>query len=201
MLLKCQLHLPKPIYTRWFHDIKYAINGQPFPEDTIKIPVVVNVTAEGTHTISATQLQGLDKYNVSLFDKSNSISIDLKKTPQFTFTSSAGTLTDRFVLNISKIATGIEIPVYQENKLNIYHSLGFVNIQTLSDEWTGKTCIVRILDLTGKTVKDVRNLEFDNNSLLRISSSGLKGIYFVEVKAGVVEVCGEGRYKAVGSKK
>ena len=172
-------------------DIKYAINGQPFPQDTVEIPLVVNVTSTGNHTISATQIQGLDGYNVTLTDNSNSNKADLKKTPQLTFTSPSGTLTDRFVINVSKMPTGIENPATQETKFNIYHSTANINIQTISDEWEGKTGMVRVLDLAGKTVKDMRNAEFSKNSLLTIPASGMKGVYFVEVKSGTMRYVGK----------
>ena len=102
---------PSQTYLYTVSDQKYAINGQPFPEDTVEIELVVNVTAAGSHTISATQVENLDGYNVTLTDRSTSFTADLKKTPQLVFTAPAGVLTGRFVITVSKIATGIEDPL------------------------------------------------------------------------------------------
>ncbi len=80
----------------------YAINGQPFPTDSIDIPVVVNLIAGGDHNISAIQIQGMDNYNLFLIDKTASTRTNLKSNPTVTFTALAGKFTDRFVLRITR---------------------------------------------------------------------------------------------------
>ncbi len=62
----------------------YAINGLPFPTAELIIPVVTNFVAEGNYKISATQLQGLEDYNVSLIDNTTGFIADLKTTPNVT---------------------------------------------------------------------------------------------------------------------
>ena len=66
-----------------------------------------------------------------------------------------------------------------------------LNIRTLSDEWDGKTGSVRVLDITGKTVNDLRNAEFNRNSLIEIPASGMKGVYFVELRSGIMRHVGK----------
>ncbi len=56
----------------------FAIDGLPFPDTFIEIPVVVNLTASGNHSITTTQLQGLDNYDVTLIDNTTGISTNLK---------------------------------------------------------------------------------------------------------------------------
>ena len=169
----------------------YSINGQPFPENSIEIPIIVNLTTDGNHSISTTQLQGLDNYPVTLTDKTTGFTADLKTTPTLSFSASTGTIADRFVLKIGKVLTGIENPVVSKNTFNIYSANNMINIQTLSDQWDGKLGSVNVLDLTGKTVSNLNNSEFSKNSLTQVAAPVTKGIYIVELKSGIMRYVGK----------
>ena len=157
----------------------------------MEIPIVVNIINSGNYSITATQLQGLDNYPVTLTDKTTGFTADLKTTPVLTFLASAGSLTDRFILKVGNIATGTEDPVNSDGTFNIYPSFGSISIQTIADEWTGKTGSVRILDLSGKVVKDLVNTNFSKNSLISIPANWAKGIYVVEIRAGMKRFVGK----------
>jgi hypothetical protein len=171
----------------------YAINGQPFPADkeTLEIPIVVNLTTSGNHTISTTQFQGLDKYTVTLKDKTTGFEADLKTIPNLAFSASAGTITDRFVFKIVAIGTGIENPVVSKNVFNIYPANSMINIQTISDSWDSKVGSIRVMDMTGRLVSDLENAEFSKNSLVQVSAPAVTGIYFVELKSGLLRYVGK----------
>jgi hypothetical protein len=169
----------------------YSINGQPFPDTLITIPVVVNLTIDGNHNITVPQLQGLDNYDVTLTDKITGFTANLKTTPTLSFSASAGTIADRFTLKISKIVTGIENPVVSKNTFNIYPANSVINIQTLSDVWEGKIGSVKVMDLTGKTVGDLSNAEFSKNSLVQVAVPGAKGMYMVEIRSGIMRYVGK----------
>lgn len=164
-------------------ETKYAINGQPFPETEVEIPIVVNLVSEGEHKISAIQLQGLDNYHVTLKDLETGFDVDLKTTPELTFTDTAGTYTDRFILTVSS-TTGIEDIPDLPGLFNVFAANNQINIKTLSDSWNGKTGTVRIFDITGRTVSEIHNKEFWKNSILQVPAPSPKGIYFVEIRAG-----------------
>ena len=169
----------------------YSINGQPFPLTFVEIPIVVNLVSSGNHTISTSQLQGLDTYEVTLTDKSTGFVADLKTTPNLSFSASAGSIPDRFVLKVGTIATGFEKPVVSNNTFNIYPDNNMINIQTISDEWDGKSGSVKVMDLSGKIIDDLNNSEFRKNSLIQIASPGVKGIYVVEMRSGVMRYVGK----------
>jgi hypothetical protein len=169
----------------------YSINGQPFPDTLIAIPVVVNLTIDGNHNITVPQLQGLDNYDVTLTDKTTGFTANLKTTPTLSFSASAGTIADRFTLKISKIVTGIENHVVSKNTFNIYPANSMINIQTLSDVWEGKSGSVIVMDLTGKTVGDLNNAEFSKNSLVQVAAPGAKGMYIVEIRSGIMRYVGK----------
>lgn len=169
----------------------YAINGQPFPESILEIPVVVNVISTGTHKISATQLQGLDSYSVSVTDKTTGFTADLKTTPVVTFSASPGLLNDRFTIKFSNISTGNEDLYTNNNSFNIYRNFNYINIQTVADEWDGKTGSVKVLDMSGKTVSDLRRTEFSKTSVTQIEAPDANGLYFIEIKSGVNRFVGK----------
>jgi|WetSurMetagenome_2_1015567.scaffolds.fasta_scaffold00270_17 parallel beta-helix repeat protein len=170
---------------------KYAINGIPFPETLVEIPLVVNLTKDTIHTINASQVQGLENYSVTLTDNTTGFTADLKTTPLLTFSAAAGTIAGRFILKIGTITTGTENPTDTRNTFNIYPSDGLINIQTVADEWDGKSGSVKVLDLTGKTVSDLKDAEFTRNSLIQVPAAGLKGMYVVEIRSGVKRYVGK----------
>lgn len=171
--------------------VNYSINGLPFPQTIVEIPISVNLVNSGNHSISTPQLQGLDNYNVTLTDKSSGFIANLKTTPNLTFSASAGSITDRFILKITNITTGVENPVISNNKFNIFPSNDMINIQTVSDIWDGKSGSVKIIDLTGKTVNDQNNTEFSKNSVIQVAAPVKSGIYVVEIKSGVLRYVGK----------
>jgi len=170
---------------------EYAINGLPYPETVIEIPVVVNMTTTGTHKISVMQLQELDDYNVTLTDNSTGFIADLKTTPVLTFASGAGLLDDRFVLKISNIATAVETPLTTQEEFNLFYGFDLINIQTLSGEWEGKTGSVRILDMAGKTITDISGIEFNRSDVTQVRAPGANGLYLVEIRSGVMRYVGK----------
>lgn len=199
----------------------YAINGQPFPTDSVDIPVVVNLIADGDHNISAIQIQGMENYNLFLIDKTASTRTNLKSNPTVTFNSLAGNFTDRFVLRITRpivtsgsggdpipppadtthittppadsipVLTAIKDRIILKGTFNIYPSFGSINIQNLSDEWDGLTGSVRVLDLMGKPVSDLQNAEFIRGDIIQVQAPATRGVYFVEIKSGMKRFVGK----------
>lgn len=172
------------IYTT-LRDRDYTINGLPFPETSVDIPVVVNILKDGNHTITTMELQELSNYMVTLTDKVTNTISDLRSVKEYQFSGTSGLIKDRFVLTVSKISTGIENPAGPENQFNIFHGFGLINIQPLSDQWDGKTGSVKLMDISGKTVRNQPNTEFMKNALIQLPSPG-NGIYFVEIRSGIM---------------
>ncbi len=171
--------------------IKFAINGLPFPDPVTEIPIVVNITSSGNHSLTATQLQGLDNYQVTLTDKTTGIETNLKTTPELSFSASPGIISDRFLLKISNSSTAVEDPISSTGNFNIYASSGFINIQTLGEEWNGKNGSVRVTDLTGKVVYRSDNNYFSTNSLISIPVRLPNAIYIVEIRAAARRYVGK----------
>jgi hypothetical protein len=89
------------------------------------------------------------------------------------------------------IPTGFENPVISQNRFKIYTAYNRINIQTLAEEWDGETGSVRIIDIAGKTVFNLQPTEFRKNSLIQFGAPASKGIYIVDLKAGVLHYVGK----------
>ena len=171
--------------------VSYSINSIPFPETEAEVSVGINISESGNYKLTVNQLQGLDNYSVYLIDKTTGTTTDLKTTSTISFASSKGMVTDRFIIKIIDVTTGIENPVLSENKFKIYASKDLISIQTLSDEWDGKSGSIDLMDMTGRTISKINNSEFWKGSLIQIPATGYKGICFVKIQSGVMRYVGK----------
>jgi hypothetical protein len=89
------------------------------------------------------------------------------------------------------LATGLEDRLISQNRFNIYPSAYHINIQPLADEWNGKKGSVTIFNIGGKTVGDLQKAEFRKNSIIQVNAPAVQGIYFVELKSGVMRYVGK----------
>jgi hypothetical protein len=172
------------IYT-WIGSERYGINGIPLPERTIIIPVAVKLLHSGSgNQIIATQLQGLDDYHVTLTDKGNTnLTVDLKNTDRYTFSSEAGTFADRFFLTITNVFAGIPDIIVSEKVFNIFSFDKTLNIELVSNKWEGRGCIISIYDPEGRKILQQNNVKWYTGELKQIPLDVLPGIYIVEINS------------------
>ncbi len=171
--------------------VSYSINSIPFPETKTEVPVGVNISEPGNYKLKANQLQGIDNYNIYLTDKLTGFTVNLKTTPSLSFNASKGMLSDRFVIIITNMSTVVEKPGISETNFKIYSSHNLINIQTLSDDWNGKAGSIGLVDMFGREITRIDNAEFWKNSLIQISTAGLRGIYFVKMQSGLMKHVGK----------
>ena len=169
----------------------YAINGISMPETTVEIPLGIHLESSGSYTLSASELNGLDNFTVTLLDKTTNASVDLKAGTKLSFNSADGDFEDRFVLKITAVITGIEEIALPASLFNTYAFNGMLNIELLSDEWNGKQCEVKLTDLTGRLFKIVRDAEFWKNSTVQIPIGDARGVYIVEIRSGMMRYIGK----------
>ena len=163
---------------------EYTINTVPYPENDQSIPLVINANTEGQYTIMAKQLQGLENYKVYLLDKEQDFKIDLSVNKSYSFASSPGIFTDRFVLIISGLTKSVPENIIQDKPFNIYSLGDVINIQTLSDEWNGRTGEIRIFDLTGRIISNKSNITLSEDVIMQLPVRGDNGIYIVRINSG-----------------
>jgi len=173
------------IYTA-LDGINYAINGQPFPDTILRIPVAINITSDGMHTITAAAVRELFWYNVKLIDKFTGITTDLKKTPSYSFAASKGSVTDRFILVVSNSLTAVEKETERQDDFRVYQDGDYINIISRSQRWEGRTGSVTLNDLTGKLTGRYENIMFRTDNIVQVPAPGHKGVVFVTVKSGAM---------------
>ena len=168
------------------NEINYSINGLPFPESKIEIPLGTNLVKAGVLKLSASEIRLLDNYSVTLKDNKTNTTIDLKKGENFTFEAEAGVTENRFILSITNLTTDVPKINTPEKKFRIYSSYGTLNILSMSDEFGSLPGAVTVYDLTGRKVLQVNNLEWNGNGDLKQfgMNPADKGLFIIEVKAG-----------------
>ena len=169
----------------------FTINGIPFPETSVDIPVVLNLLAGGNLKINALELQDLDNYKVFLKDKVTASSVDLRSANEYSFSSEAGLIKDRFTLTVTNMTTGIEDPVKPADAFNIYSGFDFINIQPLPMRvgWLKRNG--KNYGPSGKPRRYQDNTEFNKNSLVQIPAPEKGGLYFVEIRSGLMKFVGK----------
>lgn len=177
----------KPYIWSVSEGVKFAINGLPFPETTLEVPLTVRLTSSGIQKIISTDLKGLENYSVILKDKVTGFQADLKSTSEVTFTSDAGTINNRFILIFDLATTKVDNISSVKDQLNLFCSDGYLNIQIISDAWNGKKGTVTVVDLAGRTVKSFPDLVFEHNGLMQLPFTDVKGVYLVEVRSGFLK--------------
>ncbi|MFZ2339437.1 MAG: hypothetical protein WAW07_06895 [Bacteroidales bacterium] len=172
-------------------NVNYSINGLPFPETKAEIAVgIYNAGAESSK-ITGAEIIGLDDYNVILTDKLTNTSVDLKKAGSYSFQAQGGIVSDRFVVTVSNVSTGVpEIPAI-EKSFNVYSAHGNIYIQSLSETWDLQTCTVNIYDLYGRRILQKSNLSWSKGEIKEINLSGTNGIYLVEIKSKSLKFIGK----------
>ena len=166
---------------------KYSIKSINVPDSSKNVPVSLSVPVAGDYTINCTELTGMEGYNVTLTDNSNQQTTDLVKIKTYTFhADAAGTVDNRFVINISripKVVTSVDRPVLNGLQFNIYSSQGIINVVPLQDAWNGQKAEIKIINITGTAVAVRTNIGFSNGSPVTFDLNLPTGIYFVSVSA------------------
>ncbi len=167
---------------------KYSINGISFPEPQTEINLGFKATSDGNYSIMATEIQGIENYDLYLTDiYENNYSVNLKEIPEYTFSSEQGVFDDRFILTVGGMATGINVPS-QDNDFSVYTFAGQLNIRNLSDEWNISRVNINIYDITGRLIDHYTNSMPDTGETIHLPFNKPGGIYLIEVTDGAKKV-------------
>ncbi|MBE0653226.1 MAG: hypothetical protein IH594_05485 [Bacteroidales bacterium] len=167
-------------------NVAYSINGLPFPETTVSVPVGINIKTAGTFKLSSNELKNLDYYSVILKDLKTNKTADLKKGEFIEFNATEGMTEDRFIIVITKSATAVPEYSSTEKKFRVYFSSGLINIMPLSDEYANVVGSVTIYNLAGSKMFQQNNIDWQGYGVLKqfTPKPEWRGTYIVEVKAG-----------------
>ena len=118
----------------------YVINRVPFPENSMVIPLVINSPKADSLKITATQIEGLEDYDLTLKDLDQNVNIDLNNVNEYSFFADSRTVTDRFILTVTNLASGLP-DIFEpepEKTFNIYSSRERLYISPEKEKWNGK---------------------------------------------------------------
>ncbi len=179
----------------------YALKGTAkvviaaFPEagliDTVRIGY--KFAQEKEITLRATNMnefRAID--NVYLFDKKAGVEVNLRETPEYTFTSTAGEDTDRFEIYFTHLTTGINDYGNEGltgDKILIYGTGSSGIVKVTEDILAGAEGkgVIRVYSAVGSLLKEV-NL---TNVKTTIDLPDNHGMYVIEVRAGDMVVTGK----------
>ncbi len=165
---------------------KLVFNGLPLPVDSTIVPLGISIAEAGNYSILKKVLEELENFSVYLIDKANgNFTIDLKKVDKYDFISDAGTFDDRFVLKFASLTTSAEAPKILNKNFNIYGTKSFINILPADGFAGGSDGVVKIYDLTGRIIKQVKNIGMYEGTLVQIPFTGRQGVYIVEITSGI----------------
>ncbi|MBK7478914.1 MAG: hypothetical protein IPI69_03695 [Bacteroidales bacterium] len=182
--LKLNFKSGVPSITSLNGKVNMIINGLPFPETSVEIPVIPGRNAPGKLTISARQIEGLEDYIVLLSDKLINKTVNLRTTGDYSFDAPGEPAYGRFVLTVKKADQSEEIPVIREDQFMIYNAMDLINIKTIADEWEGLSGTVRLLSITGRPLSIHRDCLFSKDSPIQIGEPDRPGIYLLEISSG-----------------
>lgn len=164
----------------------YSINGLPFPETTMELPIGINVNKAGTYTISLSELNELYGYTILLKDLATGKTVDLRNSETLDVTVEKGLIEDRFLLTFLKNATyTVDQNTESSESFRIYSSPGIINLVLLDKYYENIPATIKVYDLTGRVVLYEREIIWTGQGeLQRVQVNHLKdGIYIIELSA------------------
>ncbi len=158
------------LYTM-INDVNYSINSFSV-NDRVSVNIAVVAPQSGEYNLSFTGFDGFNSaYSFMLEDKETGIVYNVKNNSNLSFNVVAGTNQDRFVLTISRNATGINDQL-DSNNCKVYaqkSTLYFENCENM---------LAVVYDVTGKIISEIT---LGNNQLETKGLNVTSGIYMVKV--------------------
>jgi hypothetical protein len=174
-----------------FAGTDYSINGLPFPETGIEVPVGINLKLNGTFRLLLSEMKKLENYSILLKDSYTNQLINLRNGEYAEFTSSPGSITDRYVLVINKSATAVADISSSGRSFAIYSSPGkIINIRMVSDIPVTDKGTLTVYDMTGRKLYQQKNVDWHgpNDTKMVNMDARTSGLVLVEVLTGNIKV-------------
>lgn len=174
-----------------FAGTDYSINGLPFPETGIEVPVGINLKLNGTFRLLLSEMNKLENYSILLKDSYTNQLINLRNGEYAEFTSSPGSITDRYVLVINKSATAVADISSSGRSFAIYSSPGkIINIRMVSDIPVSDKGTITVYDMTGRKLYQQKNVDWHgpNDTKMVNMDARTSGLVLVEVLTGNIKV-------------
>lgn len=162
----------------------YSINTIPWPKSRTTVPLTLFLPADGTYTLKRSQLQALGGTKVTLTDRLSGKTVDLMTVSEYSFSATAGTVADRFLLTLLAAAPEVKKQDAAPSSMKIYASGNRICVLPSGSEWNDVKGKVRIFDITGRVILSGNEELFSSGELKEYYPSGSGGLLIVEVSAG-----------------
>jgi hypothetical protein len=158
------------LYTN-INDDTLTINGLNSPQTTQMVPLGMKVPSQGNYSLNATSIT-LTETPAFLEDTYLNNFQDLNTNPNYSFTSDAGNIGDRFILHFNNAAVGIE---EVESSSHVFASNGQLNISLSLNRQTAN---VEVFDMAGRSILN-RPINASNTV---VDLNAPTGIYLVRIE-------------------
>ena len=162
----------------------YSINSIRWPKSQTTVPLTLKIPADGTYKLKRSQLQALGGTKVTMTDKLSGKTVDLMTEAEYSFSATAGTVTDRFFLTLYAAAPEPKKQVTIPSSLKIFASGNRICILPSGNEWNDIKGKVRIFDITGRVILAGNEELFSTGELKEYFPADAGGLLIVEVNAG-----------------
>jgi hypothetical protein len=159
-----------------------AINMLPetFEERTIPLGMRVGTTRAGTLTIKANNItEFMPEVDVWLLDTKTGVDVNLRRTPEYTFTTGAVTDEGRFILHFTKVTTDVKNPEVAKGDNIVITAIGIGNksiVKVKDPLFAGKVSI-EVVDALGRVHSSV----LSNTERTEVSAPTNTQFYVVKV--------------------
>ncbi|APY08899.1 hypothetical protein BWZ20_11555 [Winogradskyella sp. J14-2] len=163
-------------------DKTFLIQGREMPFDNNdQVPIGLNITESGIHTIAINTLQGLfndNNQDIFIEDLLNDTIHNIKESP-YSFTSQSGIINDRFVLRFTNTTLGLEdldtlsgVVIFEDNeKITVKSNYGTITS-------------IDVYDVLGRTLYSNKTVNVNRLSLKSISPNNATLILKIKLTDG-----------------
>lgn len=165
------------IYTTG-NDIKFGMNGLPFPDQKTLVPLKIRIGETKNYTINVLNLENLEDYHVTLIN--GTTRVDLKTNPNYEFSGIAGTIAE-MTIEFDHLTTDIDVPSIDDN-ISCWYSNESIYIKTVQNGFEYKS-EVKIYDINGKIVYINSNISLENEEIIQIPVNLSTGLYIAKISS------------------
>jgi hypothetical protein len=154
-----------------------VINFMQTSESGKIIPLGFRTGKEGSFIINAKEIQNLgDETSVILKDKLLNLETDLKKNPEYSFTSPVVNNANRFEVSFRKIPTGLD---KTEGALFDVITTNKGSVEIIIRNTKNRNTIIKMVDIQGKLIYNMHA----SGENISVNINTLPGIYFIIVNS------------------
>jgi len=154
----------------------FIIQGLPIDLKQKTVPLTLNAGISGNYKFSNVLMEGLENYEIKLFDAHANKTIDILKDSYDVYLDK-GVYINRFSLIFNQINTSSDNCISDKNCKN-YSIYSLENEMDIYFSKKSNVEQIQIIDMTGKIVYDEKP---DESFILKIPTTGLSGVYILNL--------------------